>query len=98
MVPARDRRTPQKRAGVATGRRRLDGEVLDVAGAAQLLGATEKCIRARVARQLLPFRRWGARIVFLRADLMKFLGQLEGVSVDQALANGAARNGGEAIG
>lgn len=86
---------PAKRAGQG-GRRRIDGEVLDVAGVAQFLGATEKTIRARVARQLLPHRRWGGRVVFLRADLMNFLGQLEGVSVAEALANASARNGAEA--
>ncbi|MGH7388850.1 MAG: helix-turn-helix domain-containing protein [Candidatus Rokuibacteriota bacterium] len=89
-----ERRPPRKRAGLPTGPRRLDGEVLDVAGVAQLLGATEKTVRARVARQLLPHRRWGGRVVFMRAELMTFLSKLEGVSVNQALANVAGRGTG----
>jgi hypothetical protein len=86
-VTQTSRKPPKKRPGVATGRRRVDGELLDVAGAAQFFGTTEKAIRARVARQLLPHRRWGARVVFLRADLVGFIGRLEGVSVDEAIAN-----------
>lgn len=89
-----ERRPPKKRAGQATGRRRLDGEVLDVAATAVLLGTSQGCIRARVARQLLPHRRWGARVVFLRRELMAFLSKLDGCNVDQALANVAVRDGG----
>lgn len=90
---AEQRRPPRKLAGQGLGqRRRLDGEVLDVAGVSRLLGVTEKCIRARVTRQLLPHRRWGSRIVFLRGDVMAFLSKLDGVSVDEALRNGAGRS------
>jgi hypothetical protein len=67
--------------------------VLDVATVAVLLGTSEKCVRARVARQLLPHRKWASRVVFLRAEVMAFLSQLEGCTVDQALENVAARNG-----
>jgi hypothetical protein len=90
------RRPPRKRAGQATGPRRLAGEILDVAAAAELLGVTEKCIRARVARQLLPHRIWGARVCFLRAEVMAFLTRLEGCTVDEALGNLKARAGGPA--
>jgi hypothetical protein len=86
---------PKKEKDQKTGPRRLDGALLDVTSAARFLGATEKCIWSRVARQLLPFRRWGGRVVFLRADLMTFLAKLDGVSVDEAIANTAARNGTE---
>ena len=84
-------RPPKKKRRVASGRRRLDGAVLDVPAVAALLGATEKCIRARVARQLLPHRRWSGRVVFLRAEVMAFLEKLDGCHVDQALANVKAR-------
>lgn len=83
---------PTKRAEPGT-RRRLAGELLDVAAAAGLLGTTDKMIRARVARGLMPHRRWGGRIVFVRKDLIAFLAGLEGVTADEALAN-IARSGG----
>ncbi len=59
------RRPPRKRKGQGSGPRRLNGVVLDVPAAAELLGATEKVVRARAARGLLPWRRWGGRILFL---------------------------------
>jgi len=86
---------PAKRTGVATGPRRLDGAVLDVATMARDLGDTEKGIRAKVARGLLPYRRLGSRICFLRDDVSAYLRRLPGVSVDEALANGKARTGRE---
>jgi hypothetical protein len=90
---------PRKRAGGATGARRIDGELLDVAGAAALLGVTEKAIRARVERRLLPFRRWGGgprrggRLIFERAALLEFIAGLPGCSVGEALSNRAQRAG-----
>lgn len=84
---------PAKKAGVRTGRRRFDGEVLDVTGASDLIGAEDKTIRARVARGLIPHRRWGGRIIFLRSELLAFLASLEGVTADEALANIARRGG-----
>ena len=82
---------PRKRAGQTTGPRRLDGAVLDVATMARELGDTEKGIRAKVARGLLPYRRLGARIVFVREDVAAYLRQLPGVTVGQALENLRAR-------
>jgi hypothetical protein len=89
---------PAKQSGHATGRRRLAGELLDVAGAAELLGLTEKAVRARVARRCLPFRRWAGRIVFRRAELLEFVEKLDGVGLGEALANASARDrrGGDA--
>lgn len=87
------RRPPRKQAGVATGPRRLNGELLDVATAARELGDTENGTRAKIARGLLPHRRLGGRIVILRDELHAFLRQLPGVTVAQALENVAARQG-----
>jgi hypothetical protein len=87
-------RPPAKRSGVASGPRRLDGAVLDVATMARELGVTEKGVRARVARGVVPFRRWSGRIVFLRADVEAYLRQLPGVTVDQALENLRTREAG----
>jgi hypothetical protein len=88
-------RPPAKRSGVASGPRRLNGSLLDVASMARELGVTEKGVRARVARGVVPFRRWSGRIVFLREDVEAYLRQLPGVTVDQALANLAARGAGQ---
>jgi len=85
--------SPKKRAGIKTGPRRLNGDIMDVATMARDLGATEKTIRAKVARGLLPHRRLGSRIVFLRDEVQAYLCRLPGVSVDEALANTHARAG-----
>jgi hypothetical protein len=67
------RRPPLKRPGAPTGRRRLDGAVLDIAGVAMFLGTTEKCVRAQITRGRLPARRFGARVVVLREELLEHL-------------------------
>ena len=87
---------PPKRAGQATVRRRFDGALRDVDGIAALLGTTAKQVRSQVARGLIPHRRLGGRIVFLVDEVTAFLRQLPGVTIDQALANVATRNGEEA--
>jgi hypothetical protein len=86
-------RPPAKRKGVATGRRRFNGELLDVAGAAGLLGVTEKAVRGRVARRLLPHRKLNGRVVLIRRELIEFLDGLPGTTVAEALAN--AKKGAE---
>lgn len=67
--------------------------VLDVASTAAFLGTTEKAARARVARRLIPFRKWGGRIVFLRTELVEFLENLPGCDLPDALQNQAIREG-----
>jgi hypothetical protein len=86
---------PRKRAGKATGRRRLDGAVKDVAGVAAFLGESEKAVRSQIARGLLPHRRLGGRIVVLTDELTEYLRRLPGVTVDQAVANVVTREGGD---
>ena len=85
---------PKKTKGVASGRRRLDGEAMDIAGATVMMlgpGGSEKMVRARVARGELPYRKLHGRIIFLRSELTAFLTALPGVTLEQALAN--AKNG-----
>jgi excisionase family DNA binding protein len=69
------------------GQRRLNGALLDVRHAAQFLGVTEKTLRARVARRVVPFRRFGGRVVFLKTELESFLSCLDGCTRDEALGN-----------
>jgi hypothetical protein len=87
---------PVKRAGQATGRRRFDGALRDIAGQSTAFGITEKALRSQVARGLIPHRRLGGRIVFLADEVTAFLRGLPGVSAEQALANVTARAGGAA--
>ena len=59
------RRPPKKLPGQAKGRRSMNGVVKDVSAMGSILGTTDGKIRSAVARGLLPYRRWGKRLVFL---------------------------------
>ncbi len=85
------RKLPRKPAGTKTGRRRIAGAVLDVAGAAELLGVSEKVIRARTARMLLPHRRWGGRLIFMKGELEEFFNTLPGRCMREVLEIAEAR-------
>lgn len=85
--------TPPRRTGQGIGPRRMNGALLDVRHAALFLGVTEKTLRARVARRLVPFKRFGGRVVFVKIELDAFLTSLHGCSVDEALANVDTRRG-----
>jgi hypothetical protein len=68
---------PKKRAGLPTGRRRIDGEALDVAAITRFYGnASEKQTRAQIARGLIPARRFGGRMIGLRSELLEHLRSL----------------------
>jgi Helix-turn-helix domain len=73
-------------------RRAINGELLDIASASQLLGCSQKTLRARVSRRIVPFRKFAGRIVFRRVELEQFIDGLPGVTVAQAQANLAARS------
>ena len=82
---------PKKQKGQALGQRKINGQILDVAAVAEWLGVSQDTIRARVARQQIPYRKWAGRIIFRRSEIVQYLEALEGVSVDEALANEKAR-------
>jgi hypothetical protein len=85
---------PKKQQGQCKGRRRLAGEILDAAAAAELYGGSERLWYSRAARGIVPFRKWGGRLVFLRNELEAFFADnLPGVSLEEAKANIAARRG-----
>jgi hypothetical protein len=86
------RQTPRKQPGQGRGPRRLDGLALGVREAAALVGDTEKGIRGKASRHLIPFRRLGGRIIFLRSELETWLHSLEGCSLDEARTNQEARH------
>ena len=87
---------PKKQKGRATGPRRFAGALRDIDTQASALGVTGKTLRAQVARGLIPYRKFGGRIVFLADEVTAYLRQLPGVTAEQALANVAARQGEEA--
>jgi hypothetical protein len=78
-------------AKLTPGPRRFDGQLLDIASASELLGCLEKTLRARISRRLVPFRRFGTRIVFLRTELLAFCEQLDGCRPDEARENARVR-------
>lgn len=72
-----------------TNERMSDPEVLSIAQCARLLGLTEKAVRRRIARRHLPFRRFGRRIIIIRAELLAYLDQLPGCRPAELLLDNA---------
>jgi len=73
----------------------IQPKMLDVAGAAAFLGTSDRWIRRRISRGLLPYRKFAGRYVFLRIELEAFITTLPGVSLDEAKANLRIRTGGQ---
>ena len=74
-------------------KRNSSASILDVPGAAELLGTTPKAVRQRVARRMIPFRKWGGRICFVRAELDSFIASLPGCDLEEAIHNEEAKRG-----
>lgn len=72
-------------------RKTIDGALLDVRAASAFLGCSERSLRARVARQLVPYRKLNSRVVFLKKELEQFVDTLPGVNVEEACANADRR-------
>lgn len=85
------RTPPKKQKGWGRGPRRIDGVCLDVRAGAMFLGGTEKQVRGLIARALIPYRRLGGRIIFLKPELEQWLSTLDGVTLDEAKHNQEAR-------
>lgn len=69
-------------------RRRVHGELaMDVCDAAAFYGCSEKALRSRVARGLIPYKKIGKRILFSREELTEFFKAQPGVSLEEALEN-----------
>lgn len=91
MLSATLQNPPKKKPGQGLGPRTIAGAALDVRGGSHFLGWSEKRTRRLIERKLIPFRRLGGRIVFLRSELEAWLQSLDGCSLDEAQANQAAR-------
>ncbi len=95
MIPEalQRRKPPKKRAGMAKGPREINGTAMDLRNATLMIGLAEKKTRAMVARGLIPHRRLGGRIIFIREELERWLASLPGCTLSEAHANLAARRG-----
>ncbi|MEQ1794303.1 MAG: hypothetical protein ABL970_08945 [Nitrospira sp.] len=91
MQTATRQSPPKKRPGQGCGPHRIDGAAMDLRSAAAFFGGTEKQTRGLVARRLIPFRRLGGRIIFLKTELEVWLQTLDGCTPDEARQNGVAR-------
>jgi hypothetical protein len=75
---------PKKQPGQGCGPRTIDGTALNVRSVSALLGAKEKHMRGLVARRLIPFRRLGGRIIFIRTEILAWLDAMAGCSLEEA--------------
>ncbi len=64
---------------------------MDVPAFADFLGDSQKGVRSKIARGLLPHRRLGGRVIVLRDEVESFLRALPGVTPAQAVENIASR-------
>ena len=72
----------------------MNGEIMDVRSVAHTyFSGSHKMVRSRVARNCLPFRHWGGRIIFLRKELEEFFGNLDGCNLSEARTNEKTRRG-----
>lgn len=81
------KRPPRKRPGQGIGPHSINGLALDVRGTAAFFGGSEKQTRGLVARGLIPYRRLGGRIIFLKSELEAWLASLPGITLDDAKNN-----------
>ena len=82
-------------AQLTCAKQEVVGAILYVSDAASYLNCSQKAIRSKVERQIIPYRRLGGRICFLRTELEQFITDLPGVGLDEARANLALRSGEE---
>ncbi len=78
VIPAEVKKEQVRPVGQAT--------ILDVRGAACLLGLTEKGLRHLIERRRIPHRRIGRRVVILRDELDRWLHDLPGISLEEVHA------------
>lgn len=89
---------PKKQPGIPTGPRSLDGAIMGVKETAEWLGTRqgeevkEGTVRARAKLGLLPYRKWGGRIIFIKSELERFFRDLPGVTTEEALNRLNERN------
>ncbi len=83
---------PHKKNGQAQKPRRFNGILMDVRGLASYLGTSEHCVRSRVRRREIPFKKMGGRLLFLKHEIDQYLEQLPGCDLEEAVQNLEARH------
>ncbi len=71
----------------------MTGQGMSLKQAAEWLGLTEKSLRRRIDRHLVPHRRVGRNIMLWKTELESWREQLPGCDVEEALLNLKNRNG-----
>ncbi len=71
----------------------MKGEGMSLKQGAEFLGTTEKCLRRRIDRGLVPHRKVGRSILLWKSELEEWRQQLPGCDVQTALENLQNRNG-----
>jgi len=71
----------------------MTGQGMSVKQTAEWLGWTEKCLRGRISRHLIPHRKLGRNVILWRSEVEAWREQLPGCSVEQAIENLRNRNG-----
>jgi hypothetical protein len=82
------RQPPKKKQGDGKGiLRTVNGEAMDVRSGSALCGWSEKITRGMIDRRTIPHHKMNGRIIFLRSELLEWLSDLPGVTVEEARAN-----------
>jgi len=71
----------------------VKGEGMSLKEGAQYLGLTEKALRGRIDRHLVPHRKVGRNILLWKSELEQWRQKLPGCDVATALENLQKRNG-----
>ena len=94
----RQRRIPPKRKKREEGEgepkqyRTIDGYLLDVRSCSAFCGWSEKKTWGMLKRRLIPFRKMGGRVIFLRAEIEAWLLTFDGCTLEEAAKNHEARH------
>lgn len=69
----------------------IASRLLDVRGAAELLGRSEGAVRKLIARREIPYRRQGTRIILFEHELRDWLNALPGLLPEDIQAGASLR-------
>jgi excisionase family DNA binding protein len=64
----------------------MDKEAMGTSAAAIFMNCTEAAIYKMVARQAIPYRKKGKKLLFLRSELTQFLRELPGLKLEDLAA------------
>ena len=64
----------------------MDREAMGTSGAAVFMNCTEAAIYKMVARQAIPYRKKGKKLLFLRSELAQFWRELPALKLEELAA------------